>query len=83
MGLEQRIMIGTEMSCCAPIMKGGIAHPAEAGAIDGPTMHAEANDAARELVHDHEHPAGPFGPGVLGRWLDENKRRYLRPTSAR
>ena len=26
---------------------------------------------------------GPFGPGVLGRWLDENKRRYFRCTSAR
>ena len=25
---------------------------------------------------------GLFGPGFFGRWLDENKRRYLRRTSA-
>ncbi len=25
---------------------------------------------------------GPFGPGFLGQWLDENSRWYLRPTNA-
>ncbi len=32
--LEQWIMIGTEMSRCAPTMNGGVEHAAEIGAID-------------------------------------------------
>ena len=44
------------MSRCALTMNGGVEHATEAGAIHGPTMHAETDDATRELVHDHEHP---------------------------
>jgi len=43
--LKQRIMIGTEMSRCTPTMNGGVEHATEAGAIDGPAMHAETDDA--------------------------------------
>jgi hypothetical protein len=32
--LEQRIMIGTEMARCAPIMNGGVEQAAGGGAID-------------------------------------------------
>ena len=70
MRLEQRIMIGTEMSWCAPIMTGSVKHATEAGAIDGPTMHPEANDAARELIHDHEHPVAPEHDGLTAKEVD-------------
>src|SRR6185295_5897589 len=54
--LEQRIMIGTEMSRCAPAMYGGVEHAAAVGAGDRTAVHADADEATRELVHDHEHP---------------------------
>ena len=59
MRLEERIMIGAEMSRGALTMNGGIEHAAEAGRIDGPTVHAESDDATRELVHDDEDPVAP------------------------
>ena len=65
--LEQRIMIGTEMSRCALTMNGGVEHAAEAGAVDGPAMHAETDDATRELVHDHEHPVAPEHDGLASK----------------
>src|SRR3977135_4493113 len=57
--LEQRIMIGTEMSRCAPTMNGSVEHAAEVGAIDRTAMHADSDETTRELVHDHEHPVAP------------------------
>jgi len=27
-------------------------------------MHAESNDPARELIHDHQDPVGPQGGGL-------------------
>src|ERR1019366_5470198 len=62
--LEQRIMIGTEMSRCVPIMNGGVEHPAEVGAIDRTAVHADSNEAMRELVHDHEHSVAPEHDGL-------------------
>src|SRR5262249_48420529 len=61
--LEQRIMIGTEMSRGAPTMNGGVEHAAEVGAVDRITVHADSDEATRELVHDHEHPAAPEHEG--------------------
>jgi hypothetical protein len=46
--LEQRIVIGTEMSGYALPMNGGVTHPADVGARDGAAMHAEADAATRE-----------------------------------
>jgi hypothetical protein len=51
---EERIMIGAEMSRCAPTMTGGVEHAAEVGAIDRTTVHADSDEATGELVHDHE-----------------------------
>src|SRR5687767_9178652 len=62
--LEQRIMIGAEMSRCAPTMNGGVEHATDVGAIDRTTVHAESDEAARELVHDHEHPVAPEHDGL-------------------
>src|SRR6266849_7415770 len=65
--LEQRIMIGTEMSRCAPSMNGAVEHAAEVGAIDGTTVHADSDEATGELVHDHEHPVAPEHDGLASK----------------
>src|SRR5260370_37752688 len=54
--LEQRIMIGTEMSRRAPTMNGGVEHATEVGAVDRAAVQADSDEATRELVHHHEHP---------------------------
>src|SRR5262252_8558401 len=61
--LEQRIMISTEMSGYALPMNGGVKHPADVGARDGAAMHADADEATGELVHDHEHAVAPEHDG--------------------
>src|ERR1700694_2937818 len=60
-------MIGTQMSRRTPTMNGDVEHATEAGAIDGPAMHAETDDATRELVHDHEHPVAPEHDGLASK----------------
>ena len=40
-------------------MDGGVEHAADVGARGGATMHADADKATRELVHDHEHLVAP------------------------
>src|SRR6516165_8608729 len=54
--LQQWIVLGTEMSGYALPMNGGVKHLADVGDRDGAAMHADADEATRELVHDHEHP---------------------------
>ena len=56
---EQRIVIRTEMSRGALPVNGGVEQAADVGARDRAAMHAEADQATRELVHDHEHPVTP------------------------
>ena len=51
-------MVGTQLVWDSLSRNGGIEHPAEGDAIDIPCMYTKANDAPRELVHDHEHPVG-------------------------
>jgi hypothetical protein len=65
--LEQRIMIGTEMSWCAPTMNGGVEHAAEVGAIDRTRVHADSDEATGELVHDHEHPVASEHDGLASK----------------
>src|SRR6266436_4361207 len=60
-------MIGTEMSGCAPTMNGSVEHAAEVGAIDRTTVHADSDEATRELVHDHEHPVAPEHDGLASK----------------
>ena len=56
MCLEEGIVIRTEMSRSALPMNGGVEHATEVGAGDGAAVHADADEATCELVHDHEHP---------------------------
>src|SRR5229473_7837692 len=65
--LEQRIMIGTEMSRCAPAMNGDVEHAAEVGAIDRTTVHADSDEATSELLHDHEHPVALEHDGLASK----------------
>jgi hypothetical protein len=57
--LEYGIVIRTEMSRCAVPVNGGVEHAADVDARDRPAMHGDADEPARELVHDHEHPVAP------------------------
>ena len=45
MRLEQRIMIRTEMSRCAPPMNGGVEHAAQVGPIDRAELYADSDEA--------------------------------------
>jgi hypothetical protein len=65
--LEQRIMIRTERLRCALPVHCGIEHAAEVGARDGTAVHADADDATRKLVHDHEHPVAPEHDGLAAK----------------
>src|ERR1700730_6103245 len=67
MRLEQRIMIGAEMSRCAPTMNGDVEHAAEVGAIDRTRVHADSDEATGELVHDHEYPVAPEYDGLASK----------------
>src|ERR1700681_201484 len=64
--LEERIMIGAEMSWCAPTTNGGVEHAAKV-AIDRITVHADSDEATGELVHDHEHPVAPEHDGLASK----------------
>ena len=55
-GVEHRIVIGTERSGNALPVNGRVKHPADVGPGDGAAMDAGANEAARELIHDDEYP---------------------------
>jgi hypothetical protein len=57
--LKERIMIGGEVPRCTLTMDGGVEHAADISARDSPAMHADADKAARELVHHREDPVAP------------------------
>jgi hypothetical protein len=50
---EKRVMVGAQLVWGALSGNGGVEHPTEGDTIDIPCMHPEANEAPRELVHDH------------------------------
>ena len=89
--LEQRIMIGAETSRGAPTMNGGVEHAAKVGAIDRTAVHADSDEATRELVHDHEHPVAPEHDGLASKKVHapqavcrvSDERQPRGPSSAR
>ena len=72
--LEQRIMIGTEMARCAPPRHGGVEHAAHVGASDHTAMHADADEAPRTLVHDHQDPVAPEHDGLAAKEVHAPQR---------
>ncbi len=58
--LIKRIVVGTEVLRQAEVpSNGAVEHPTECDTIARARMHAEPNDPARVLIHDHEDPMGP------------------------
>src|SRR5215469_9882660 len=56
----KRIVIGAEeVRHPALPSNGAVEHPTKCDTIDRAGMDAEANDAARVLIHDHQDPVGP------------------------
>jgi len=56
MRLEHGIVIRAEMSRYALRTHSGVEHTADVGGRGGAALDADADEAARELVHDDEHP---------------------------
>src|SRR5262245_5104131 len=56
MRLKQRIMIRTEISGSALPSNGSVEHAADVDGGRGAAMDGDADEAACELVHHHEHP---------------------------
>src|SRR6266850_1014006 len=89
--LEQRIMIGAEMLRCAPTTNGSVEHATDVDAIDRATLHADSDQATRELVHDHEDPVAPEHDGLASKEVHapqavcgvSDERQPRRPGSAR
>ena len=79
MRLEERIMIGAEMSWCALTMDGGVEHAAKVGTIDRITVHADSDEATGELVHDHEHPVAPEHDGLASKEVDAPEASVVCP----
>ena len=65
--IEQRVVIGTEMARGTLPANGVVEHAAEAGAIDRPALPAESDEAAGELVHDHEDPVALEHDGLAAK----------------
>src|SRR4030095_16619648 len=88
--LKQRIVVGNEMARCALTMYGGVEHAAEVGASDRTAMHADSDEATRELVHDHEHPVAPEHDGLASKEVHApqavcgvaNERQHAGPRAA-
>src|SRR5678815_3109260 len=89
--LKEWIMIRAEMTRCAPTMDGGVEHAAHINAGDGSAVHADADEATRELVHDHEYPVAPEDDGLAAKEIDapeavcgvSDERQPRGPASAR
>src|SRR5262249_42393303 len=56
---KQWIMIGAEVLRQDWPANRAVEHPAECNTIDGSSLDAESNDAARVLIHDDQNPVGP------------------------
>ena len=91
MRLEERIMIGAEMPRCARTLDGRVEHAADIGGRDGSPVHADTDEATRELVHDHQHPVAPEPDGFAPKEVHApeavcrvaNERQPRGPGSAR
>ena len=56
-------MIAADVSWRSSPTDRTVKHPTERRSIDGPYMYAKANNLARELIHDDEHPM------ALEKWM--------------
>jgi hypothetical protein len=66
-------MIRTEMSRHTLPSNRRVEHAADVGAGHRAVVHAEADEATRELVHDHEHPLGLEHDGLAAKQVHAPK----------
>ncbi len=67
---EQRIIIAADVSRRSSPTDRTVKHPTERRSIDGPNLYAEANNLARELIHDDEHPMALENEGFAAEQID-------------
>jgi hypothetical protein len=60
-------MIGTEVSRRPTTMTSGVEHAAQVDARDRSAVHADSDEATRELIHHHEHPVAPEHDGLASK----------------
>ena len=70
MKLEQRVMIGTEISRYSLPTNGFIEHSAECGSVDVAALNGESNNATGELIHHHQHPVALQYNGLASKEID-------------
>ena len=70
MEFEQWVVVGTEISRRALSANGFIEHPTESRSIDVTALDAEADDAALELIHDHQYPVTLKNNGFASKEID-------------
>ncbi len=67
---EQWVMIGAQVARLALARNGAVEHAAQRDAVDIASVYSEANDSARELIHDDEHPVALEQNGFAAKEID-------------
>ena len=67
---EQRIMIAADVFWRAGTTDRTVEHPTERWSIDGPCVHAKANDSTCVLIHNDEHPVALENEGFTTEQID-------------
>src|SRR5262245_61458838 len=67
---EHRIVIRTGVSRYTVPVNRSVEHAADVGARPGAAVHAEADEATPELVHDHEHLVAPEHDRLAAKEVD-------------
>src|SRR5262245_42907305 len=70
LGAEHWMVVGAEVCGNAPGSSSLGEHVTQRRPIDFPTVHSEADDTSRELVHDDQHPVGLQGEGFTAKQID-------------
>ncbi len=67
---EQGIIITADISRRSSFTDRMVEHSAQRWSIDGPSLYTEANDSARELIHDDEYPMALENEGFATEQID-------------
>ena len=63
-------MIAADVSWRSSPTDRTVKHPTERRSVDGSYMYAKANNLARELIHDDEHPMALENEGFAAEQID-------------
>ena len=67
---EQGIIITADISRRSDSTDRMVEHSAQRWSIDGSSLNSEANDSARELIHDDEYPMAFENEGFATKQID-------------